>query len=107
MSFTINRISPGRVGAIGIILFLLLGAFDEKNIECEEAIAHLQDCCDDLDARYVCESGCVGTTLPLKESNCIQDRTCSELISAGVCERVTQLSRDAPSDGEPHQEVCP
>ena len=74
--------------------------FREDVISCEEAVAHLEECCPEfrasnVECRYYFrrDEGCLGpdsTTrvvpdIPLGESRCIRDETCDGLRSKGLC----------------------
>jgi hypothetical protein len=65
--------------------------FREDEVHCEEAKAHLLDCCDPFTGQLACEydnRGC-GTTYPdlsVSESEEIQAASCDELRSSGLCE---------------------
>jgi hypothetical protein len=74
--------------------------FREDVISCEEAVAHLEECCSEfrptnVQCRYFFRrtEGCIGpdtTTrvepdLDLRESRCIRDLTCDGIQSRGLC----------------------
>lgn len=75
--------------------------FREDVIECEDALARLQRCCPDFDAKpvlckffYSKSSGCGSTTtnnvepaFSTSESACIREMSCDELVAKKVCER--------------------
>jgi hypothetical protein len=75
-------------------------------IECEDALARLQQCCPDFDAKpvlcnydYDKSTGCGATTtssvepaFSLGESSCIRETSCDRMIEAKICERA-QLAR--------------
>lgn len=83
------------------------GGIREDEFHCEEAVAHLVDCCPALSAHAVhCthEAGCGGGTLvalSTGDSACIQELDCADIVAAQICERVAQLSLDGgvSSDG--------
>ena len=92
---------------LGLLTALLLGALPEDQLECEQAISHLRECCD-LQNADVCGSGCNPITLSLEESDCIRTQSCADLEAAGVCERVQALAATwASADSGPRAEVCP
>lgn len=75
--------------------------FREDVIWCEEAAAHLSECCPKLDVTalgcrfyYSRHEGCGSVTttstepaFTKDESKCMRDTSCSVLVSSGVCER--------------------
>lgn len=75
--------------------------FREDVLQCEEAVARLQRCCPSFDVgaiecryHYSYSTGCGTTTrtrsLPAfdtSESKCVQNTSCSGIVSSGVCER--------------------
>jgi hypothetical protein len=82
---------------VGVLLLYAVvpswaGGFREDEVHCEEAKAHLLECCDPFTGRLECEyddRGC-GTTYPdleVSESQAIQDESCAELRSSGLCEK--------------------
>jgi hypothetical protein len=102
-----SRVAKGRgVGGAwqGALLALVVisgtgsiaPSFREDEVQCEEAVAHLEECCDNLDATSIsCEyaEGCETNTYPtLKpdESECVRAKSCSEIRSQGICERVLE-----------------
>ena len=104
--------SHARAVARSVCALLLVGilpaAIPKNQLECEEAIAHLSECCPGLEASQVCGDGCSPITLSEGESECIVDRDCESLRAARVCERVEALSKSANAvDAGPIQAVCP
>lgn len=90
----------------------------QDEVECEEAVAHLADCCDDFDRSAVdCQySDYCGTSYPdLRpgESQCILDRSCDDIRKGDLCERVMSRPRNSTDDlidwdaSYPVGEVCP
>lgn len=113
----LRRIPAGVFFALGVVAFLACKGSETKNdeeddnqfredvIQCEEAIARLQQCCPDFDgARVLCNyyfsldrSSCGPTTtdsvnpaLNLSESRCVLDTTCEDLIGKDVCARAQE-----------------
>ena len=80
--------------------------FREDVIECEDALARLERCCPDFDAKPVLcnfsfdkSTGCGSTVASsvqpafnTSESSCIRDTSCDDLVTKKVCERA-QLAR--------------
>jgi hypothetical protein len=111
--------SPIGGGLGASLLAILIGGghplaqgFREDEVQCEETVAHLADCCSDfdphaIDCKYI--SGCDSDTYPVftvAESRCIRDKSCAEVRRDGVCERT--LERQGQSDGGsvPREELC-
>lgn len=75
---------------------LLCGGFgiDRDEYDCEQAVAHLNDCCPSFDpARLSCARGCdgAGPDLTVDQSACIIGAHCDKLVSSGVCATPTQV----------------
>ncbi len=84
----------------------------EDDLQCEEAVTHLNDCCPNFDlSKISCsyKSGCGSTQyaeLGIDDSVCIQNKECKELIAQGICTSVLTLG-DRPADGgAPIAPVC-
>lgn len=101
---------------VATILFVVMvtGAvncdFSDTDLLCEEAVAHLTDCCDNLaDKEFVCylpnfscDYGEIRRSINEAESKCILDRTCNEIKVGQVCVRVEQRLMDMSN-----YQVCP
>lgn len=104
----------------GVLLGALVccAGIREDELLCEEAMAHIGQCCPGLDVAAVdCTytSGC-GTTYPaltVTQSQCIDGMSCAALVSSDMCPNA-QASQD--SDGSPGsgnsvlvlvEQVCP
>lgn len=104
------RLRLGWLAAVALVFGT--GALDRTEVLCEEAIAHLEDCCGSLNAYNVCGNadGCNPvTTLSQEESACILELSCSPKMRQ-VCDRVEALSAAVDSEivGEvQEQEICP
>lgn len=108
-----------RPAAIAILVGLgpaLCGSADTDKVVflCEEAFAHLKECCPNFTATALgyCHAdspGCDGVdsypALGVNDSNCIRGMTCDELVSKGIC------ARAASAQVQPNQVddagVCP
>jgi hypothetical protein len=73
----------------------------EDELSCEEAVAHLADCCPDFNTDKIgCQHGCddnvVGTSFDTAQSHCIQEMPCDRLRATDVCGRAQDpyASRD-------------
>jgi hypothetical protein len=81
---------------IGIGLMTIAGfaGLREDELECEEAVAHLQKCCPDFHVppdycQYKSGPACGETTLPalsIRDSHCVQDKDCQGLADAYLCQ---------------------
>ena len=92
-----------------LLLFSLGFDLDRGELKCEQAAAHLADCCPDVVfTRQSCiqEGGCSrgedATLVASEESDCLRAESCDELESRGICERLlarqTEWERpDGPS----------
>lgn len=110
--------------------------FREDTLTCEEALAHLQDCCPGFDAAavacryyYVSQQGCAAPSedreqpaFDLAESRCIRNTSCADVradaAGGSVCARsqkaVQYIDRTEGSFGsagtathQGHAPVCP
>ena len=74
--------------------------FRQDEVECEEAVRYLSDCCAGFaPTRIRCayEGGCDGDILPdvpVAESQCILAKSCDEIRKEHVCERLLQDEAD-------------
>lgn len=90
----------GRVGAVTLLVVVVVscGSIDDEELQCEEAVARLEDCCPSFEPRrFNCRpNGCNGTPPALTEdaAECIRERGCSELRSSGSCDRLVRISRE-------------
>jgi hypothetical protein len=89
------------------------GGLREDEFDCEEAAAHLADCCPAFDAQKLncefahgCESPDQHPGLSLAETRCIEAKSCSELVSSGVCERTKTRMPDVTLPAPSFVEVC-
>ena len=119
--------SPGRrllrrVATMAVaVVWLGAGGIREDEFQCEQAVAHLHDCCPDLDPGAVScsfSSSCgatLFTTFSVEESQCIQDASCEAILRGHLCERAlsreprqTMVGEDGGTSTTPEQEpVCP
>jgi hypothetical protein len=116
----VTRARPWTLAA-AIAALLACGAPLRKDeLDCEEAVAHLADCCPGfvssaLACRYE-DHGCGGVTHPaldIGEAACIRDERCAQLVSDRVCARAQQArayttgGEDAGSPPPARGTVCP
>jgi hypothetical protein len=87
----------GRLIALpaALLSLMLLGGsigIDKGELECEEAVKHLIDCCpDDAPARKIncyVERYCDKHPAELgpEQARCLRDRSCDDLYASGACE---------------------
>jgi hypothetical protein len=95
--------------ATGLTVFALRPSWgaDEGGLECEEAAAHVADCCG-TGRINVCgvDTGCDSEpppTLSAADSACLLEHDCASLVDLGVCERLEQWMT-TPSTTD---RVCP
>ncbi len=120
-----RRFNPLAKGGARLLLaffvpLLLLHGCDgiqEDELECEQALAHLHECCVKRDFSEIsCRTtaGCGSTTYPTYPTVvavCIQEKSCAELAAEGICDRAFSAEpRVAPADGggdlSANDEVC-
>ena len=86
-------------GGVAVVAFLAVGGnaigSDGSQFECEEAAAHLADCCPGLNPTQIdcnyhfdCDGDSTNDSPEIDgaESKCIERRSCDELTSSGVCD---------------------
>jgi hypothetical protein len=86
--------------------------FRQDEVECEEALARLEECCPGFDASLVrCDylESCEDTTYPSitpSESQCLRDLSCDVIRQKRACDAIA--ARGSGSDGTHSPElVCP
>jgi hypothetical protein len=109
------RALGSRPIAITAAVFLLFActAIRDDELECEEAVSHLMQCCGFTPSTtyctYVAPSGGCDSSPPIypaldpTESECIRSESCGDLASSGVCKRAA-AARPGSRDGTG---VCP
>jgi hypothetical protein len=72
----------------------------QDELDCEEAVAHLQHCCPGLALNQVScryERGCMSEDtnpeISIAESRCVRALDCAALNSTGVCERAAEMAQ--------------
>jgi len=99
------RRTRGTGGVVAIVLAVIVGlgvscnGFREDEVECEQAVNRLRECCPGFNANavncnYSEQLDCSDTVtareypaLSLDESRCVQSTACQALIDTGVCAR--------------------
>lgn len=103
------KLSRDRVPIVAGLtaLLTLTCGIREDELRCEEAVAHLVDCCPGFDPKkvdcYFVSGGCdvAYPVLDIQESRCISAMRCEEVVSAGICSRAQTAQ---PDDG---RRACP
>lgn len=92
-----------RSGAHVALLLALatcdLAATDDE-VHCEEAAAHLAECCPGFDPRgFDCTAGpgCNSPKLLVDDGKCIERKGCEALVADGTCDRARFLAGTGPS----------
>ena len=97
-----------------VVVPLACGDMRQDELDCEEAVSHLQECCPSFDSKnieclYV--SGCETSTYPaisIQQSQCIRGEACAELVASGVCKRAQGVwPVQTGADSSSAAEVCP
>jgi hypothetical protein len=101
-----HRWSTGFTVGLFMGLVLACSGISQAEFECEDAVSHLQKCCQGLTASNInciheavsgCDSYSNNPDFDTVQSQCILNEPCDELVSTGVCERVIAIP---PNDGE-------
>jgi hypothetical protein len=69
------------------VMGMLMGSIDPAVFECEEAVAHLKDCCGDTAAvdGITCGSGCTNVDYSGNNAHCIRVTSCDDLLALDAC----------------------
>jgi hypothetical protein len=106
------------------VRLLLLGAaivggipaahgFRQDEVECDEALARLEECCPGFHAsaiRCTYIEGCEHSTYPSilpGESRCIRDKSCDEIRQKHTCERIAGRGGSDSGGSDSYPQVCP
>lgn len=85
---------------------------ERDELQCEEAVARILDCCHLADLPGVeCEhpqDGCVDVVpeFDIAQSRCVRDATCGELEARGICAWAAALV-NAGYEATPPPSACP
>jgi len=102
-----------RAFTLSLVVALLLACgVRQDEFDCENAAAHLQECCAGFSAtRISCtysSAGC-STTYPeinIADADCIRGESCEELVATGVCGRVQNPGTNTAIDGATSAMLC-
>jgi hypothetical protein len=109
-----RRPIPWSIIVAGLIIATVTcgPALREDEVQCEEAVAHLEECCPggfrkpQEYCRYT--AGSCGDTTPamsVAEGKCIQALSCEQIAAANICERAANAGGRRPDTGT--NGVCP
>lgn len=104
------RCSRGFTLALLVAVLLACGIRQDE-FDCENAAAHLQECCPGFDATSIeCTySPYCTTTYPaidVADSDCIRSESCEALIGSGVCGRAGTLAGTASTATSAASPIC-
>lgn len=79
------------------------GCIERDELQCEEAVARIQQCCPGVVRRVNCESfetscGPVNADIGVAAAHCIREASCAELVARSVCAWASSTA--SPSSGE-------
>ena len=101
----------GVAVAAGLLLTALgLRCIRGDELQCENAVTRLADCCPTfprIEGYCDYSEGC-GTYYPTiseSDARCIARSSCEDLVASGVCDRAATAPR--PSEGNPGPDLCP
>jgi len=83
----------------GSAAFMQCG-FRQDEVECEEAVRYLSECCEGFDPtriRCMYQGGCENETVPdvpVSQSQCILGKSCDAIRHSRVCERLLREEAD-------------
>jgi hypothetical protein len=101
------------LAALGLTALMADGGLREDEIDCEEAVAHLQACCpgftqtETLQCTYSDGCGVVEPAISIPQSQCILAESCEALVSGGVCARAVNLASPSSSDFDGNSSPAP
>lgn len=96
------------------VAIMLACGVRQDEFECENAYAHLQQCCGSefvlkpVNCRYIdgsCDEGPTYPDIDIEESGCIRAESCDALVGSGVCTRASQMTPVVSAAGSLY--LCP
>jgi len=88
---------------LGFSTLMADGGLREDEIDCEEAVSYLQQCCphfkqtETLQCEYSDGCGVTEPALSIDQSQCILGLSCQQIVANGICEKARNLA--SPSTG--------
>jgi hypothetical protein len=104
-------VSPLVLLGVFLSTFAVSPGFRRDELACEEAVAHLGECCPNLDTTQLnCtyDDAC-GTLRPdfdVNQSGCIREASCEEIRARGLCD-LKAADGDASHAGDAGSLACP
>ncbi|MBX3228658.1 MAG: hypothetical protein KIT84_08400 [Labilithrix sp.] len=107
----VRRHGLGVLVALFVAAALSCANFDNDELQCEEAVSRLEECCPDIDARrFSCDVGCnSGVDFTNRAAGCVRDRSCDDLRNRDICAAMTRIANEpypGQSTAQIEQEVC-
>lgn len=87
-----------------LLLVLAVCEMTDDEFHCEEAVAHLADCCPGFEPRgFDCTAGpgCSSPALLADQARCIQGKSCEMLVAGGTCDRALHAAGSGPTVADP------
>ena len=86
--------SPWRAVGAALLVTFTCGGLDQNDLACEDAAAHLKDCCSSLSYTFVCNQtqpqNCNGQPVSdyasASQVACLEKMSCDAIRAAGICE---------------------
>ena len=75
---------------LGSMLAVTTAAIDPAEYECEEAVAHIADCCGTAPTVH-CGGTCEDVDLNIQNAACLRKASCDSIVSSGACEDPTTV----------------
>jgi len=74
----------------GALVALTSGTIDPNEFECEEAVAHIEDCCGHK-VNVACGGTCQDVQLSLDDAVCLRKASCESIVKSGACDDPTTV----------------
>lgn len=97
--------ATGKMAALVLPVLLAFG-IPKSELECEEAVARLDECCPERVYGLNCTTPVCGSpaiSVTALDYHCISRLSCVELSASGLCERAQAIGNGVPDAGA----ICP
>ena len=108
-----RRVVTLLIALLSSVTLMCGGGFDEKEVDCEDAVAHLKECCtSDAPTHVRCrveDHGCDSTTYPSltsDEATCILQQSCNAIVKGQMCARAEAAAGYGENGFSVGTEVC-